>query len=306
MDLFIQAPNHLGDGVMALPAITALCAWAQRAWVSSPRWGQVLYRDTGATWSPVGASLPAVDAALLLGPSFRSAWRVRRVRRRIGLHADGRWPLLTDALIPSGAHRAVDYERIAAVLGVVVEGAPRFGSRSAERTAYAGEPWYWAINPVSRSGSVVQWRGYTELLRRLPGEVRVLAGPGEAALLDSLLGSGVPAGVRRMVGLGLGELAGALQRCRGLVSNDSGIAHFAAACGVPVVVIHGSTTAARTGAAGAVPVEGAALPCRPCYRKRCPRPLGSMGGPPCLDVSVDRVLEAALAADRASSPGGGP
>ena len=111
--------------------------------------------------------------------------------------------------------------------------------------------------------------------------VRVYCGPGEEERARAL----VP-GAELLPALPLGDLAGALQRCRVMVSNDSGVAHFAGACGVRMVVVHGSTTAARTGIASATALEGPEIECRPCYRKRCDI------GVPCLDVSIERVLGA--------------
>ena len=99
--------------------------------------------------------------------------------------------------------------------------------------------------------------------------------------------------------MSLPAFAAALRRCAVFVSNDSGAAHFARACGVPTVVVHGSTTARRTGPAGAVPVEGPDLPCRPCYRKSCPFP-----AIPCLDVSVASVQAAMLIAIQGAACGG--
>lgn len=72
-----------------------------------------------------------------------------------------------------------------------------------------------------------------------------------------------------------------------LVANDSGLAHFGRAVGVPVVVVYGSTAPGRTGAAGSLAVEGPDPGCRPCYQKRCPLP-----GVPCLAVGVEAVEQA--------------
>ncbi len=181
---------------------------------------------------------------------------------------------------PGAGHRRDDYAALAAQLGVEVRAAPRFEPREDERGRWAHLPEHIGLNPVSVSGAPVQWPGFAGLADALEGPVRLYCGPGEASQARAM----VP-GAELLEGLPLGELAGALQRCRTLVSNDSGVAHFAAACGVPVVVLHGSTTAARTGTAGAIPVEGPELACRPCYRKRCDI------GVPCLTgIPVRRVL----------------
>ena len=278
--VFVRAPNHLGDGVMALPAVRALSASAGSCRVASPPWGQVLYRDSGASWVPRDTRPSKDELAVLLAPSFRAAWQARRAKERVGLACDGRSLLLSCAVPPGDGHRSADYAALASAVGVRVSGPPRFAATHAERAAWLDLPVHVGLNPVSVSGEPVQWPGFAALASSLDEPVRVYCGPGEAERACAL----VPT-VELLDALPLGALAGALQRCRVLVSNDSGVAHFAAACGVRVVVIHGSTPAARTGIADATAVEGPELPCRPCYRKHCEI------GVPCLTgVDVQRVL----------------
>lgn len=274
--LFIRAPNHLGDGVMALPAVAALVRAFETTFVQAPPWGPVVYGATGATVSVDPP--PGADVAVLMGPSFRFAWEARRIRRRVGLATDGRSLLLTDRVpMPSG-HRSQEYAAVARALGVEVEGPPRLQVEPAPVEPFIG------LNPVSRSGAPVLWPGFPSLSRELEGPVRVFCGPGEERMVEGVRGEAT-------VGLPLDQLVRVLARCRVLVSNDTGVAHLAAACGARVVVVHGSTTASRTGVAGAVPVEGPDLPCRPCYRKRC-RLVGPTDPVPCLQVPQARVLEA--------------
>ena len=271
MRLYVRAPNHLGDGVMALPTVAAACRLADEVVVAAPPWGAVLYRDLDLSVVERG-KVPDADAALLLAPSFRAAWEARRVPRRIGLRWDLRGPLLTDAIEPDEGHRGEEYARLLGVLGGAVEGPPRFLPTAAERAACTAPEGHVALIPCSPSGETVEWPGFAEVARRLPDAV-VYVGPGES----------FPQGVC----LGLGDLAAALERARVVLVNDSGLSHFARAVGARTVVLHGSTVPGRTGAAGSEPLEGPDLPCRPCYRKRC-----SVGGVPCLDIPVERVLEA--------------
>ncbi len=279
--LFLRAPNHLGDGVMALPAVTALARAAASCRVAAPSWGEQLYRDTGAAWIPRDTRPERQEVAVLLAPSFRAAWQARRARHRVGLATDGRSLLLNRSVPPGEGHRRDDYAAVAGLVGVEVRGDPRFAPRAEEIAAWAHLPLHVGLNPVSVSGEPVQWPGFVELAAALDEPLRVYCGPGEAERARAQVPD-----VELLDALPLGALAGALQRCRVLVSNDSGVAHFAAACGVRVVVIHGSTTASLTGTAGALAVEGPELPCRPCYRKRCDLDV------PCLTgVGVERVLE---------------
>ena len=87
------------------------------------------------------------------------------------------------------------------------------------------------------------------------------------------------------MGLALPSFAQALSRCRVFVSVDTGPAHFSRACGVPTVVVHGSTTSERTGPSGSVGVEGGPLACRPCYRQTCAYDLE------CMKIPVDDVRD---------------
>ena len=267
MHVYVRAPNHLGDGVMALPTVAAL-ARAHRVTVAAPAWGSTLYRGLGVQVVPRG-QVPRADAAVLLAPSFRAAWEARRVPVRVGISWDLRGWLLTDSIPPGEGHRTQEYADVAALLGVEVRGEPRFEPTDAERAACGVPDGHTALIPVSPSGETVMWPGFAELAAALPDAV-VHVGPGESW----------PGALQ----LGLGELAAALERASVVVVNDSGLSHFARAVGARTVVVHGSTAPGRTGALGSEPIQGPELPCRPCYAKRC-----RVGGVPCLDIPVERV-----------------
>jgi len=268
---------------MALSALRALARVAARITVHAPAWGADLYRDLGAEVVPRG-TMDRADVAVLFPPSFRAAWEARRVPRRVGIAADHRAWLLTDVVAP-GTHRLDTYAALAAAVGAAVDGPPAFAVRPEDPEVDVPRG-HVGLNPVSPSGAPVTWTGFAALSVRLDRPIVWYGGPGEEADVAEV----APPGASRRVGLSLPAFARALTRCAVFVSNDSGAAHFARACGVPVVVVHGSTTAARTGPAGALAVEGPELPCRPCYRKRC------RFGLECLEIPVQRVLDAVGAA----------
>jgi heptosyltransferase-2 len=67
------------------------------------------------------------------------------------------------------------------------------------------------------------------------------------------------------------QLAALLERCRLLVTNDTGTMHVATAVDTPVVAIFGSTDPQTTGPWGdhhAVVKKN--VPCSPCFKRVCP------------------------------------
>lgn len=71
----------------------------------------------------------------------------------------------------------------------------------------------------------------------------------------------------------LSELGPRIAAARGVIGCDSGLAHLAAAFGVPTVIVHAATNADRTGVRGRravnVSVDGARFGCAPCLARSC-------------------------------------
>jgi heptosyltransferase-2 len=88
--------------------------------------------------------------------------------------------------------------------------------------------------------------------------------------------------------LNLREAAWVMARCRCLVSNDTGIAHLAAALGTPVVSVFGSTSPVWTAPLGRCNrVLYRQVECSPCFERVC-----RFGHYRCLtDVEVGAVLD---------------
>lgn len=278
--LSIRAPDHLGDAVMALPAVEALARLGPVE-VHAPRWGPELYAGL-----PVVAAdaPPRGEVGVLLKPSFGAAWRWRHLPRRVGLAGAGRGWLLTDPVAVPPGHRREGFAAVAARLGAVAEGPPVYRPRG--RAPELPER-HVGLNPWSPSPTV-RWPGFAALAGAIDGPVVVYAGPGEVEAARAATGR------EPVAGLSLPDFAAALGRCAVFVTNDSGAGHFAAACGVPVVMVHGSTAAARTGVG--TPVEAEGPWCRPCYRKWCFNGLACLGS-----VEVDRVRRVVEATCRPTS-----
>lgn len=91
----------------------------------------------------------------------------------------------------------------------------------------------------------------------------------------------------------LRELMALLKLCRGLLTNDTGPMHIAAALGTPVVVPFGSTSPELTGPGLPGDPRHRLLksdaPCSPCFLRECPIDFRCMKG-----ITVERVTAAAL------------
>ena len=261
--LSIRAPDHFGDGVMALAAVAGLGGCAAtlgvRAWVHAPPWGTELYG-----WLP-GVEVVARDVTprqgstgVLLKPSFGAAWRWRNLPERVGIAGNGRGWLLTGAIrdVP-GEHRRQGYARVAGALGasVPVDARPSFAPR-APWEAWSPGPGFVALNAWGRTPST-RWpfmSALADLLVREGRAVVFLAGPEEGNPVRALA-SGHPVLEHRE----LAPLASLLRSAALVVSHDSGLAHFAEACGASVLVVHGPTDPRVTGAGigvSAVPRPG--------------------------------------------------
>ncbi|HEY1716699.1 MAG TPA: lipopolysaccharide heptosyltransferase II [Verrucomicrobiae bacterium] len=89
----------------------------------------------------------------------------------------------------------------------------------------------------------------------------------------------------------LRELMSLLKLCRALLTNDTGPMHVAAALGVPVVAIFGSTSPELTGPifSAESKILKSDAPCSPCFLRECPIDFRCMNG-----IGVESVVEAVL------------
>ncbi|MGH7990408.1 MAG: lipopolysaccharide heptosyltransferase II, partial [Limisphaerales bacterium] len=87
----------------------------------------------------------------------------------------------------------------------------------------------------------------------------------------------------------LRELMALLKFCHVLLTNDTGPMHVAAALGVPVVAIFGSTSPELTGPifSSNSKILKPDAPCAPCFLRECPIDFRCMNG-----IEVERVVEA--------------
>ena len=317
--LLVRAPNWVGDVVLSLPALRD----ARRAFpgarleVLARPWVGDLYRAVpevdGVRESRGPREDPAAlrghfDGALLLPNSFATAlvvWRAG-IPERWGYATDGRGLLLTRRCpVPEavrGRSQVYYYRAMLEGLGIAAEGPPdaslrcpeEWGARGAELLGEGG-PWI-GVNPGAFYGSAKRWlperfaAAADIVARRAEAKVVLVGGPRERPLAEAIA-EGMEAPVRVLCGeTTLAELVGVLSRLRLLLTNDSGPMHVAAALGVPLVAVFGSTDWRETSPVGRTSrVVREHADCAPCILRECPIDHHCM-----TRVGVDRVASEAL------------
>jgi heptosyltransferase II len=317
--VLVRLPNWLGDALMARPALHALRAAQPRAEITAcgPRVLLELLAPE-RLWQRAEA-LPAepglagrlraarFDAALVLPPSFSSAWAAFRSRAhlRVGFAQEGRSWLLTRAVrrpARGDLHLSREYLALAAALDAPEVALPRLcvdAGRAREaaallvRAGLAERP-FAILGPGAAYGPAKRWSAerFAALGRRLAARgmsVLVCGAASERDVCDGVASASGPQ-ARSLAGVTSLPVQGALcARAALIVSNDSGLAHLAAAAGSPTVVVFGSTSSAWTAPIGPrVCVVQRAPVCSPCFARDCAI------GYACLDaVEVDMVTSAA-------------
>jgi heptosyltransferase II len=330
----VVAPQWIGDAVMSEPLLAALHARGEHLTVAALPWVAPVYRampevgdvielpfahgrlDLVRRWRTAAGLRGRFDVAYVLPNSIKSAllpW-LAGIPRRIGYHGEGRWALLNRRL-PNPARRPPMVAFYSALAGepLPADAAPRLEFSDADldaatRSAGVRRGAYWAFAPGAEYGPAKRWppERYAELARSLLGSsglpVVLLGSAGEAPLSDQIAAA-APGACRVLAGkVSLLDAMKLIAAARGVVSNDSGLMHVAAAFGVPQAAVFGSTSPLHT-----PPLSPHArvvwlkdelqLDCMPCFDRTC-----RYGHTRCLtEVSASRV-EAALDSARDSRP----
>jgi heptosyltransferase-2 len=283
--LIVRLRHWVGDVILGVPALRALEAAGWRLVLIGKPWANALLAGEGWTVLTLPASaagrraqlralksqLAAVDPGftrrinlLLLPFSFGSALEARLAGlRALGYRYEGRrWLLHRSLARVAGEHELESYWRIAAALSDGADPPPRSiqlkvtdAARSAASTRLAAagiEGDFVMICPFAGgtySGQDKRWPEFSafarEATRAWQMPIVLCPGPGEAD------------GARReyptstvLDKVPLDEYAALLERCRLMVSNDTGPGHLAAAVGAPLVSVLGPTEPGHWGAWG--------------------------------------------------------
>ncbi|MCF6178411.1 MAG: lipopolysaccharide heptosyltransferase II [Geopsychrobacter sp.] len=245
------------------------------------------------------------DLAILLQKAAGAALLafLAGISYRLGFSSDGRKLLLTHK-IPFdreiwAMHRVQQYRKLFAAFGI--NGGEELlclqvsaAERTWSHTRMPGDNWL-AINPGAAFGSAKRWvpERFAEVADRLQAlhgfSVVLTGGPAEVEI-----GLAIEAAMQQkplnLIGkTTIREMMAVLERCRLVISNDSGPMHVAAALRTPLVAIFGPTDHTKTHPwcehyrVVRYPVE-----CAPCMLKVCPV------DHPCMEgVTVEMVFAAA-------------
>jgi heptosyltransferase-2 len=237
------------------------------------------------------------NIAVLLQNALEAAWLAWRagIPERIGYARDARGPLLTKAIrvpregeIPKHeSHYYLELLHRAGWIGtssaippvrLLVSDAARTSAESALRSAGAREDaWRCAIAPGASYGAAKCWppERFALLADRLISECGadvIFFGTAGEKEIAARIRSNMKSRAISLVGeTSMRDLAALLASCAVFIGNDSGALHVAAAVGLPVIGIFGSTDPE-----GTAPVTEQftlireAVSCSPCFLRRCP------------------------------------
>jgi lipopolysaccharide heptosyltransferase II/tetraacyldisaccharide 4'-kinase len=323
--ILLRVPNWVGDAVMSLPVLSGLTHLFPAARVTilaAPRVAPLYAGQQGVAevitypanlkkWRTLLGLRGKFDLALALPNSFESAlglW-LTRTPRRIGYAANGRSPLLTAKIegrkCLKGQHQVYYYLGLLEALGAVRTFFPPHLQLSEAEKAEGksslisagldpARPWV-GIAPGAAYGPAKRWpaerfAAVGDLLQQeFQAGLVLLGGPTDREAATEVEHCGRGQFLNLAGETTLRRALAVLSQLQVLITNDSGLMHAAAALGVPVVAIFGSTDPAATR-----PFTNRAtlihhhLPCSPCLERTCDQDYVCL-----TDITVNEVAAAA-------------
>jgi heptosyltransferase II len=324
----VIAPQWIGDAVMTEPLLASLAARGEQLTVAALPWVAPVYRampQVGAVidlpfshgkldWAArrrIAHELRGqFDVAYVLPNSLKAAlipW-LAGIALRVGYHGEGRYILLNQRLAnPVGRPPMVAfYKALADETGGASHQTAHpkmsFAVATIDNAALMAnvQPGaYWVFAPGAEYGPAKCWppEHYAALARTLYQQHQqpvLLLGSGKEAALCEQISQQAPGVCRVLAGkTTLIDAMALIAGARGMVSNDSGLMHVAAALGVPQAAVFGSTSPEHTPPLSAKArvlwlKDELELTCAPCFERTC-----RFGHTRCLTgVSPQRVEQA--------------
>jgi len=308
--LLVRATNWVGDAVLILPALSGLRTLfpqAQVAVLAVPRVAPVFQGhpavseiisyarpDNKGRWRLI-KQLRArrFDCALLFPNSWESAlvaWG-GGIPQRVGYNTEYRTPFLTTVI--KGPEKLGHLHQVYRHLGLlrafgkrVPMAFPRLYVEDRELVqaqdllAERGidcRQLIIGLSPGATYGTAKQW--YAErfaavadqLQADFKAQVVLLGGPGDRAIACQIVNQMRHPPVNLVGDTELRTALAVIKHLALLITNDSGLMHVAAALGVPLVSLFGSTDLDNTGPfTPLATVLRHAVPCSPCLKRECP------------------------------------
>lgn len=259
------------------------------------------------------------DCAVLLQNAFSAAWLAWRAKipERIGYARDARGMLLTHAIaVPKAgeipAHESYYYLELLKRVGwldelpkveqISLKVNPEMAARAEARIreAGAGGGSRIALAPGASYGSAKCWfpERFAAVADALVDEFQadvILFGTRSEIEICRRIAEGMRHRPVNLAGqTSMRELPALFSRCQLFLGNDSGAMHVAAAVGLPVVAVFGSTDPEGTAPIAAQKVlVRHAVSCSPCFLRECPIDHRCMTRVPVEDVhgAAAKMLE---------------
>jgi len=258
------------------------------------------------------------DAAILFQNAFHAAWMAwwARVPVRIGYARDGRSALLAprsgvvEPPSPAAYGHQVNYylnllfraglidtpQPVGEIRLRLADSEKQWAGKRLDALGLGGPRFLVGIHPGASFGPAKRWlpEHFAALADRLIGalhaDVLIFGSAEELSLAEDIarIMQHTPTLVAGQTTLR--QMMALLAECHLVVTNDSGPMHVAAALGLPLLAIFGSTDERATGPVGArTHIVKHRVACSPCGLRVCPIDFRCM-----VDLSVDDVYQATL------------
>jgi heptosyltransferase II len=272
-EIDVMAPKGVADVVRRMPEV--------RSWLDSPFEAGRLQLKARAD---LGRTLKGrYGQAFVLTGTWKSALVpfFARIERRTGFRREWRVGLLNDIRPLPGElkRRTAAAFQLLAGPGDLLH--PALSIDRAEQRRLLGHyglapQGFISLFPGAEFGPAKRWpsRHYADVARRIEadhGLRSVIFGSIREKEIGEEIAALVPSALNLAGKTRLGEAVDLISAARFAITNDTGLMHVAAAVGIPVVAVYGSTSPKNTPAlTDRASLLSVGLPCSPCHRRVCP------------------------------------